>query len=228
MDLRLSFLLSAAIVFVGTHVILSHPLRKPLIALLGQMGFAAVYSLVAFVTLGWTIYAFLEAPQGPYAWPPHADWAWMAAMVMTYFALLLLIGSFAGNPAAPSPNAAELAATKQPTGVFAVTRHPMMWGVSLWALSHVLLVPEPRTLFLMGCFIVLGLGGSAMQDRKKRAQLGDAWAGWQSRTSFFPAVRGLASIRPAMWLIALVLWLAISWLHIPLGGIAAGVWLWVT
>ncbi len=103
----------------------------------------------------------------------------------------------------------------------------MMWGISLWAFSHILLVPEPRTLFLMGAFIVLGLGGSAMQDRKKQGQLGDAWAGWQARTSFFPKLSGLARISPVMWLGALALWLGISWLHLPLGGVAAGVWRWL-
>ncbi len=227
MDLRLSFLLSAAIVFVGTHVILSQSLRKPLIGLLGQMGFMAVYSLVAVVTLGWTVFAFGAAPRGPYAWEPYSLWAWIAAMVLTYLALLLFIGSLVGNPAAPSPKAAELAASKEPVGVYAITRHPMMWAIALWAFSHILLVPEPRTLILLGALIVLALGGSAMQDRKKQQQLGDAWTGWEGRTSFLPRLTGLGSVRPVKWLIALALWLAINWLHLPLGGVAAGVWRWV-
>ena len=41
MDLRLSFLLSAAIVFVGPHIILPPQLRQPPIALLGKAGFMA-------------------------------------------------------------------------------------------------------------------------------------------------------------------------------------------
>lgn len=227
MDLRLSFLLSAAIVFVGTHIILTHQLRQPLIALLGKAGFLAAYTIVAFVTLGWAIFAFGTAPRGPYAWQPYSDWAWIAAMVLTYPALLLLIGSFIRNPAAPSPNAEEMAATKEPTGVFAVTRHPMMWGIAIWALSHILLVPEPRTLFLLGSLIVLALVGSAMQDRKKQHQLGTAWSGWQSRTSYFPRPAGFAAISPVMWLGAFALWLLINWLHMPLGGIAAGFWRWL-
>ncbi|GGD61281.1 NnrU family protein [Croceicoccus mobilis] len=54
MDLRQSFLLSAAIVFVGSHVILSHQFRRPLMGWLGKMAFTAIYSLVAFITFGWT------------------------------------------------------------------------------------------------------------------------------------------------------------------------------
>ena len=227
MDLRLSFLLSAAIVFVGSHVILSQSLRRPLVGLLGQAGFMAVYSIVAVVTLGWAVFAFGAAPRGPYAWEPYSLWAWIAAMALTYLALLLFVGSLSGNPAAPSPRAAELAASKQPAGVFAVTRHPMMWGIAIWAFSHILLVPEPRTLFLLGALIVLALGGSAMQDHKKQQQLGEAWTGWQARTSYLPRLSGFASVPPVKWLIALALWLAINWLHLPLGGVAAGLWRWV-
>ncbi len=148
-------------------------------------------------------------------------------MVLTYLALLLFNGSLAGNPAAPSPKAAELAASREPVGVYAITRHPMMWAIAIWAFSHILLVPEPRSLILLGALIVLALGGSAMQDGKKRQQLGDAWTSWEGRTSFLPRPAGLASVRALQWLIALALWLAINWLHLPLGGVAAGVWRWV-
>ena len=75
--------------------------------------------------------------------------------------------------------------------------------------------------------IVLALVGSAMQDRKKQHQLGTAWSGWQSRTSYFPRPAGFAAIRPVMWLGAFALWLLINWLHMPLGGIAAGFWRWL-
>ena len=44
--------MSAAIAFVGTHFLLSHPLRAPLVARVGEKGFLGLYSLVAFATLG--------------------------------------------------------------------------------------------------------------------------------------------------------------------------------
>ena len=45
----------ASATFVGTHFLMSHPLRAPLIARLGEKGFAGIYSLVALITFGWMI-----------------------------------------------------------------------------------------------------------------------------------------------------------------------------
>lgn len=47
----------ATLGFVGTHLLMSHPLRAGLVARLGERGFAGAYSIVAFATLGWMILA---------------------------------------------------------------------------------------------------------------------------------------------------------------------------
>jgi uncharacterized membrane protein len=51
----------ASVAFVGTHFLMSHPLRSPLIAKLGEKGFAGLYSLVALLTFGWMIWAYPDA-----------------------------------------------------------------------------------------------------------------------------------------------------------------------
>ena len=52
----------AAFSFVATHFIMSHPLRAGLVARLGERGFLLAYTVVAFATLGWTIWAFGRVP----------------------------------------------------------------------------------------------------------------------------------------------------------------------
>ena len=49
-------LLIAATAFVGTHFLMSHPLRAPLVSRLGEKGFLGLYSLVAAATLIWMIW----------------------------------------------------------------------------------------------------------------------------------------------------------------------------
>ena len=39
--------------FVGTHFLLSHPLREPIVDAVGNAAFLGIYSAVAAVTLGW-------------------------------------------------------------------------------------------------------------------------------------------------------------------------------
>jgi uncharacterized membrane protein len=54
----------ALVAFIGTHFLLSHPLRPPLVKALGEKAFSAVYSLVAFGTFYLVFAAFKASPRG--------------------------------------------------------------------------------------------------------------------------------------------------------------------
>lgn len=219
-------LVAAAVAFVGTHFALSQPLRAPLVRLAGDKGFQAVYSLVAFATLGWLVVAFRAVGGGPMLWDGFASLPWIAATVLMLVASVLLVGSFMGNPALPAPNAAEVAA-RGPHGVFHVTRHPMMWSFALWSASHLLVSPTPRVIVLALAIAVLALVGSHLQDRKKQALMGHAWADWEAKTSYWPRPGGLAKAGAMPWLGGMALWLVASWAHGPLVAITAGLWRWI-
>jgi len=223
MDTALTGLVAAAVTFVGTHFALSHPLRG---ALTRDKGFQAVYSLIALASFGWMVLAFRAASPGALLWNGQAQLPWIVATLAMLIAAVLLVGSFMGNPALPAPGAADLA-TKGPHGVFHVTRHPMMWSFALWSAAHVLVSPTPRVLVLAGAVALLALAGSHLQDRKKQAQLGAAWSGWEARTSYWPRLGALGKAGAVPWLGGTALWLAASWAHIPGNGIAAGLWRWL-
>lgn len=59
----------AAISFVGTHFLLSHPLRKPFVGAVGEGVFLGIYSALAAVTLGWLLLAYRSAPATAPLWP---------------------------------------------------------------------------------------------------------------------------------------------------------------
>ena len=211
----------AAIAFVGTHFLMSHPLRLGLIRNLGESGFRIAYSLVAFVTLGWMILAYPGADAVP-IWIAPAWW-WAPASAVMLLASILLVGSFVRNPAFPHPGA-EKQASRPATGVFAITRHPMNWSFILWALVHVSVWGSPRNLIVAFGILILALFGSIGQDRKKLAALGESWRGWQSRTSFVPF--GALLGRRVKWRAAnpggialgggVVFWLLVTGFHVPL------------
>lgn len=222
--------LVAAGAFVGTHFLLSHPLRAPLVRAIGERGFLGLYSLVAFATLGATIWTYRDAAVTEPLWPV-GDGLWAVATVAMLIASVLLLGSLIRNPALPG--AAGGAAAAEARGVYAVTRHPMMWAFAIWGGSHILVYPIAKNVALSGAIVVLALVGAAMQDRKKLALDPEGWAAWQARTSYWPfaaIAKGRASFggfgAHALGG-GLVLWLAATWAHIPLSGWAAGVWRWV-
>lgn len=220
-------LIAASLAFVGTHFALSHPLRGALTRLAGGTGFQALYSLVALGTFAWMALAFRAVgPGGEPLWNGQGDLVWAVASLIMLVAAVLMVGSFFGNPAMPAPGAAA-AAAKGPHGVFHVTRHPMMWSFALWALAHILVSPSPRQIVLAGLLGFLALAGSHMQDRKKAVLMGEAWQGWEAKTSFVPRLGGLAKVGMLPWIGGLVLWLAASWAHLWGNGMAAGIFRWL-
>ena len=137
MTLQMALLLSA-IAFVGTHFLLSHPLREPLVGVVGEGPFSGIYSLVALVTFGLMVWFYSRIGREPPLWVP-GDAIWLVASLLMWLASILLIGSFIRNPAfpgAPGPKGG-------PTGVFVITRHPMMWSFALWAVVHMAVVAMP-------------------------------------------------------------------------------------
>jgi uncharacterized membrane protein len=212
----------ACVAFVGTHLVLSNPLRRTLARKLGERGFLGLYSLVSIVTLAWTIFAYHRAVRGAPLWDGTAPLPWIAASVLTYVALVLILASLRGNPALPGANVAGLSA-RRPWGVFRLTRHPMMIGIALWALGHVLAMPTQRMIVLGIGFIVLALLGSHWQDRRKLASQGREWGVWMARTTFVPNLRQAGAIG-ATWMIGLVAWLAVTAAHLYFGNVPAGIW----
>ena len=217
-------LTAASIAFVGTHFALSHPLRAPIAGRIGEGPFLGLYSLVALAMLAWMALAFRAAPAPDL--PGSGAIGWAVASVLTVVALVLFTGSLRGNPALPSPGKAP-DMPSEATGVFAVTRHPMMWGFALWALAHAILFWSWRTMIVTAAIGVLALLGAHMQDHKKERLLGEAWAQWKAKTSYWPRWGKLLSAGWGLWLLALAAWLVITYVHIGAAGAPAGVWRWL-
>lgn len=224
MENALVELVAANVAFVGTHFAMSHPLRAPMVKVLKEGGFSAVYSLVSAATLFWVYLAYTAAPAGDLA--GSGEIGWIIASILTLIALVLWAGSFGGNPAMPTPKAAEQARA-EPKGMFRVTRHPMMWGFALWALSHIIVMASMRSVITAIAIGFLALVGAKLQDRKKAALMGEAWIEWSGRTSYWPRWGKIFSAGAIYWAIGFAIWLAASWAHIPAGGIPAGIWRWL-
>ena len=221
----------AAIAFVGTHFLMSHPLRRSIVATIGERGFLILYSLVALVTLVWLALAYRAAPMQPLLWPV-GDVLWAIVSLVMLIASVLLVGSLIGNPALPDPTATERA-VPEARGVFAITRHPMMWSFALWALCHIAVYPDPANIVVALAILVLALVGARAQDAKKARLQPDFWPQWEARTSYWPfaaiaaGTARLGGFRPHDYAGGIVVWLAATWAHIPLAGWAAGIWRWL-
>ena len=215
--------------FVGGHLILSHPLRAPLVKALGATGFQILYAVAAFASLWWISRAWKAAPGAAPLWAV-GDGLWAFASVIMLIASVLLMGSLIGNPAFPAPN---VKAPAEARGVYAITRHPMLWSFALWGIAHMLVFPIPAQFIVAGGFTAFALIGAAALDAKKARLNPDLWRPWVAMTSYWPfqaTLQGRArfgGFRPHDLAGGLVIWLGATWAHQPAAGIAAGIWRWV-
>src|SRR5450631_2209593 len=152
----MTHLMLAAVAFLATHYIASTPLREVLVTTMGS-AYLALYSLLAFITLGWMIWAFYHAPfinlWYAVAWRP-------VTLVVMPFALVFAVCALA----TPNPTLVgqeRLLKSAAPAhGILRVTRHPLMWGFTLWAGSHIVARGDAAALIFFGTFVVLAISGS--------------------------------------------------------------------
>lgn len=212
-------LLLSSIAFVGTHFLLSHPLRGPLVRTMGEGPFRGVYSMVALITFGLMVFFYHAIGRETYLMWNAGDAGWIIGTILMWLAAILFVGSFLGNPAlvgAPGPRGG-------PSGVLRITRHPMMWSFAIWAAVHMMIIAQFKTVVFDSAIIILALVGAYMQDRKKAGQMGEDWHDWTAQTAFVPFTRGLANPGIVALVGGTLLFLIATWAH----PIPAGIWRWI-
>ncbi len=168
----------ATAAFIATHFVSSTPVRPALVRAIGEWPYRGLYSLVAFATLGWMIWAYNRAPYEP-LWTGLRH---LPSAVMP-FAFILLASGVARNPTAVG--AEKLLESAEPArGMIRITRHPVMWAIVLWSLAHVLARGDVKSLIFFGGLFVTAALGTALIDRKKKPYPG--WAKFEAATSSIP------------------------------------------
>ncbi len=135
---RRAMLIAGMVLFFATHMLpWLPPLRAAMIRGLGERAYQGAFALLSLAGFVMMIAGFGRAPFVPvYAPPP-----WGA-----HLALALML-----------PASVLLAAAYAPGNVRRFTRHPMLWGVTLWALAHLLANGDRAALLLFGGFGVYAL-----------------------------------------------------------------------
>jgi len=173
----------AAGTFLLIHVVPSSPLRGALVRRLGEGPYTAMFSLVSLGLLAWVVYAYGRAPQMP-LWPGLYA---LPVMVMPFAFILVACGVLSRNPTAVAQG--KLMANPEPArGIIRVTRHPVMWGIMLWAGAHLLARGELKATILFGSFLALAAVGTRLQDARKLRAHGNDWRRFAALTSNLPFV----------------------------------------
>lgn len=179
----IAHLVLATLAFLLTHLVTSTPVRGSLVEAIGEKAYLGAYSAVSFITIGWMAWAYLRAPYQP-LWNIPGVKLWPLAVMPVAF-ILLAAGVMTKNPSAVGQSGA-LRGEEPARGIIRVTRHPVMWGIALWAAVHVLARGDLASLVFFGGFLVLALAGTALIDARKADALGEEWARFAAVTSNVP------------------------------------------
>ena len=221
-------LLIAAVVFVGSHFgISSTGLRDDLVRRLGERAYLGLYSAVALILLAWLMRAYSHVDDPLMLWvrPPLLI---VLPLVVMPLALLLFVGGYSQRNPTAVMQGKPLPTGRPAPGVLAITRHPLMWAIGLWAIVHLIISDSIASFIFFGAFAILALHGTRVLDAKKRRTWPpEDWQRFAAATSNIPFAavftsRNELKIAEIGWwrlMLAGVLYIVLIFLH----GVVLGV-----
>ncbi|MDR3417664.1 MAG: NnrU family protein [Nevskia sp.] len=217
-------LIAASLAWLVLHIgIAGSGLRGALAGPLGDKGFRALFSLGSVAAIVFLVVSFNHAPRTLLWVAP--DWLrWLLAALMLP-AVFLLVASFSTVSLDPAEAGTRRGSAR---GILRVTRHPMMWSFTLWALVHILGNGELASTLFFGTFLLTALAGMPSIDAKVARRNPQAWQPFAAETSIIPGgaiLAGRNRLVPAEigWLVPLVslaLWAVMLLGHRHLFGMA--------
>ncbi len=219
--------LAALAAFLLSHSLPARPtVRAALVEALGRGPYLLLYSSLSLLLLVWLVSAVGRAPY--VALWPFAPWqTWVPVLVMPFVCLLASLGLLASNPF--SLGGRDAGFDPERPGIVGITRHPLLWALTLWAGAHALAKGDLAHVVLFGTFAFFSLLGAWAIDRRRQAMMGfSAWQALARNAPFLPFGH-VGRTRLAGWslralllrsLLAVAVFLVLLTLHAPLIGLS--------
>jgi uncharacterized membrane protein len=202
--------------FAGSHMLLSsRTLRPRLVAGLGERAFLGVYSLVSFAFfIPLVSVYFANKHAGPLLWSipigTPLRWALYAGMAVAY--VLIVAGLVRPSPASIVPG------DPTPRGAQWLTRHPLLMGLGLFGLLHLVPNGNAADVAFFGGFPIFAIVGCLHQDQRKLAAGTPGFAAFHRQTPFLPFTgsstgRGIRELGPMVIVGGLGVTLLLRYFH---------------
>jgi len=144
-------LMSGVLLFAGVHLFpsVAAPTRARLIARIGQSAYNGGFALSVSIAIGLIVLGWRHSDVVAVYAPPA--WGRLAVNLAMPIALLFFLAS------------------RVPTNLERLVRHPQLTGVACWSLAHLLANGDSRALVLFGGLAVWSIGEMVLIDRREGA-----------------------------------------------------------
>jgi uncharacterized membrane protein len=188
----------------------------------GLFSLASVGLLVALVLTYGPAHASVANVQ---LWTPPSWGRHVAHGLVLLGFLLAVSGYLALNPTSIGMGEVALKRTEAATGVSRITRHPFLWGVSLWAVGHLFANGDLVGVSLFAGLLIMVQIGTGSIDAKLAARDPERWQQLKAATSNLPfaAIMGGRNrlVLAELWwrfAVAILAYGAVAWGHGALFG----------
>lgn len=196
-------------VFVVSHFVLSSTRLRPMIVgRIGEMPYMGLYSVASFVLIYLFIRAYNALPTVDLGWMNQISLHWLSIILMPFILILATAALMSPNPSLAGQNLTKEAFPVK--GIFRITRHPLMWSITLWSVVHIIAAGDVASVIFFLFMAFLGGFGTVLIDRKKALNAGQHWQDFASQTSNLPFAAIIAGRQQLVWA-------EIGWLPVIIG-----------
>ena len=180
----MTYLILGLVIFLGAHSvrIFAGDWRDAQIARLGEMRWKGVHSLISAVGLGLIIWGYGLTRADPVPLWTTPVWARHLLVLLTLPAFVLLVAAYLPG-----------------SHMKAKFGHPMVAGVKIWALAHLLINGRLAALVLFGAFLVWAIVDYVASQRRDRLAGRSYPARSWARDAGVVAIGALAWALFALW-----------------------------
>lgn len=178
-------LVLATAFFLFTHIgIAGTRLRFAIVDRIGPRPYIVFYSAISTIGTLWLFFAYVDAPYIELWGQLHG--LRVAALVAMLLSFSFVVIGLTSRPSTLFGEAALDYRLDAVTGIARVTRHPILIGLLLWTVTHMIVNGDVAALVLFGTLTVLTALGVVSMDAKRRKRLGDEWPTFAEHTSIVP------------------------------------------
>ena len=180
-------LIAACFLFFAIHILVSGtPMRGRLIAMMGEQPYRGLFSLITLGSVVWMGFAFAATKNMDPLWARPTWLRHVGGAVMLLAFLFAVIGIATPNPTSVQQEGLLKKGDDAAKGMVRITRHPFLWGVTIWAAFHIAANGDRASLIFFGTFLIVALAGMVSIDKKRKRQMGADWDAFAAKTSLIP------------------------------------------